>query len=217
MKRSSEAAGVGFIGYGELSAQVSALLETGRVERHFFDDPMFDRKMPGAHPFKDYANPRFEKLAFYVCLGYKHLETKTRIIRHLAKLRRRPETFVHRTAFVNNTAKLGAGTIVYPMCNIDRNARIAAGVILHNSAVVSHDAQIGDGSYLAPGVVVCGRAVIGSNVFIGAGAVIADGIRIGAGARIGIGTVVTGPVTARASVIGNPMRALAKPLRLERA
>ena len=49
----------------------------------------------------------------------------------------------------------------------------------------------------------------------GTGTVIANGVSIGDDAVLGIGSCITRDVTAGSSVIGNPMRVLDRPLRVE--
>ena len=163
---------------------------------------------------KDFSDERYADLSFYVCLGYKHLKRKLEITRELLALGRNVPAFVHSSSFRNSSAKVGSGSVAYPMCNLDKEVDVGIGVLLNNSVVISHNSTIGDGSYLSPGVVVSGFVSVGKNVFIGSGAVISNGVTIGDDAVIGLGTVVSRDVPAGASVIGNPMKILDRPLRL---
>ena len=77
-----------------------------------------------------------------------------------------------RTAFVHETAKIGAGCIIEP------------------GAVIGREAIVGDGTTIAPGAVVGYRGVIGSDCYIGPNstvthALVGDRVIIHAGARIG--------------------------------
>ena len=205
-----------YIGFGELGHQISAFVAASgvRQEKFFFDDTCHAEALPNAFPFEKFASDRFAELQFYVCLGYKHLAKKTEVIHRLLDLGRALPSLVHPSCQVNPTASVGAGSVVYPMCNLDKEVTLGRGVLLNNSVVVSHNTSIGDGCYLAPGVVVSGFVHIGKSTFIGSGSVIANDLSIGDNVTIGLGTVVTQNVPDGASVIGNPMRVLRRPLRL---
>ena len=56
---------------------------------------------------------------------------------------------------------------------------------------------------------------IGKDTFIGSGAIISNDLSIGENALIGIGSVITEEIPDGASAIGNPMRLLNRPLRLD--
>jgi sugar O-acyltransferase (sialic acid O-acetyltransferase NeuD family) len=206
----------GLIGFGELGQQLHTMLREANPNDEIvvFDDQNSSGGGTPAFPLWDFQTERFEGLTFFVCLGYGWLPLKLQILRTLAKGGRAMGRFVHRTAYVNPTATLGPGTVVYPLGNVDKNVVVGAGVLVNNSVVISHDTRIGDACYLSPGVVVSGFVTIGDTCFLGSGSVVCNKTTIGDGALIGIGTVVSRNVAAGASVIGNPMRVLARPLRI---
>jgi len=208
----------GFIGYGELGKQIEQLVVSlnGPDESFYFDDELRAHNRQDCRPFNSYADDDYSHLEFYLCLGYKHLQTKAKILQQLLEAEVRMPPVSHPSSFVNDSARLGAGTVIYPMCNVDKNVEIGAGALLNNSVVVSHDARIGDCSYLSPGVVLSGFVRVGAKTFIGSGAIVSDTVKIGKNVRIGVGTIVTQDVPDGASVIGNPMRVLSSRLRLQR-
>ena len=206
----------GFVGFGELGRQVDLLLTEyeGPRESKFFDDRMVERDVQGALPLDSCFDDEFRDCSFYVCLGYKHLARKAEIILRLLELGRRLPSFVHPSVYLSSSASVGAGTLVYPMCNVDKECVIGRGVVLNNSVVVSHNTAIGDCCYLAPGVVLSGFVTVGDRTFIGSGSVVSDRVSIGENVTVGIGTVVTRDVRSSTSVIGNPMRLLQRDLVL---
>ncbi len=181
-----------------------------------FDDLAHADSPQAAEPFSAYQRQQYASISFFVCLGYRHLDAKLEIVEWLQSADCHVPSLVHPTAHVHGTAQIGPGVVVYPMCNIDTGSRIGAGAILHNSVVVSHDTEVGAGAYLAPGVITSGFVTIGQRTFVGTGSVVADGVSVGSDARVGIGTAVTRDVEGATSVIGNPMRVLDSPLRLDR-
>lgn len=206
----------GLIGCGDFGRQLELLVRALHPDARFvyFDDEPADNRP--VVPFEAHREPRFRELSFVVGLGYARLEQRRSVVETLLELDRRLPVLRHPSAFVHPSAQLGAGAIVYPLCNVDKACRIGAGVVLNNSVVVSHDAEIGQCAYLSPGVVLSGHVTIGACAFVGSAAAVANGVAIGDGSRIGIGTVVTRSVEAGASVIGNPMRTLSRPLSLTR-
>jgi sugar O-acyltransferase (sialic acid O-acetyltransferase NeuD family) len=204
------------IGFGELGRQILALIsaEEQPDQVYYFDDLEFAQDNEQALPFSAYSDDRFRMFDFYVCLGYKHLSDKAHIINRLLVLHRHLPAYVAPSTYVSPSASVGQGTILYPMCNVDKGVRIGDGVIINNSVTISHDSVVENCCYLSPGVTIAGFVNIGEQTFIGSGAIVGNNVTIGNNAIIGIGTVVTRDVPSGASVIGNPMKLLKKPLRI---
>ena len=198
---------IGLIGYGALGTQIEEMMKQyGDTEYSFlyYDDIAAEKGISGAHGFREYVNAN-SNVEFIVALGYRHLQTKKTIIKDLIGSGKKLHTFVHPTAFVNKTAKIGQGVVIYPMSNIDTGVTIGNGCLLNNSVVVSHDSIIEECCFLAPAVALSGQVNIGSCTFIGTNSCVANGITIGEGCTIGIGTSVTTSVAPQKTAIGNPM------------
>jgi len=82
---------------------------------------------------------------------------------------------VSQTAYVSDSANIGAGAIVSHNAHIGADAAIGFGALINTKAIVEHDAVIGDGVHIAPGAIVLGGARVGDASFIGAGAVVLPG------------------------------------------
>jgi sugar O-acyltransferase (sialic acid O-acetyltransferase NeuD family) len=205
---------IGLIGYGELGQQVEKFIihKYIKPEIFYFDDYLHKKKNKNSFTFGSYTQSRFSGLLFFVCLGYKHLNEKKEIIKKLTAKGRNLPSLVHDTAYISPDAKVGKGSIIYPMSNIDKNTIIGSGVIVNNSSVISHDNKIGDCCYISPGVVTSGFVRINDCCFIGSGAVISNNVTISKGCTIGAGTVVAKNVSAGKSAVGNPMKILNKKL-----
>ena len=199
---------IAFIGYGELGRQIHAFIQQSLLpaEAIFFDDQLYQQKQTNAFPFEAYEKELYKNYSFIIALGYQQLPAKQRIIQRLNELGRTVYSFIHSSCFVNHSAIIENGVVVYPMCNIDKEVRIGKGVLLNNSVTISHNTVIGNCCYLSPGVVLSGNVRIGENTFIGAGTIVANDISIGKNVLIGIGTVVTQDVADNICVIGNPMK-----------
>ncbi|MBX7242708.1 MAG: acetyltransferase [Bacteroidia bacterium] len=208
-----------FIGFGDFGQQIFSLAETvlQPEEVIVFDDIQASKPDTGtikAFPFMEYSRPEFRDYDFFVCLGYKHLKLKQKIIQELTEKGYSLPALIHPTCYVSPMAHIGSAVYMYPMCNVDKNTVIGSGTLLNNSVTVSHDTKVGEVCYLCPGVTTAGFIDIGDRTFIGSGSVIANGVNIGADTIVGVGSVITKSVPPGASVIGNPMRILSKPLML---
>lgn len=208
---------LGIIGGGDLAEQLLNMIAQSEVEVRsivYFDDIRFERLENDSYRFEEYLDDKFSDYHFIVCLGYKHLELKMEIIERLKAASRKLFTFIHPSAHIDKTAKIGKGVIIYPMCNVDYKVNIEDGSVLNNSVVVSHESVAGKSSFLSSGVAVAGKVKIGRGTFVGTGSSISSIIEIGENVRIGIGTVITANIENNISVIGNPMRKLNKKLNL---
>jgi len=115
-------------------------------------------------------------------------------------------TVVHRTAFVERTARLGRGVFIGPCAVVHVGARVGRGTIVNTGAIVEHDCEVGDWVHLAPGVTLGGDVVIGEGAFVGLNATILPGVRIAPWAVVGAGAVVIRNVGEGKAWVGNPAR-----------
>lgn len=145
--------------------------------------------------FKD----EFDELA--IAIGYKHLKTKKSLINEIKTLKIDLHTFIHPSAIIDKSAKIGQNVIVFPGSVIGRNVIINDGVVLHNNVVVSHDSIIGNSSFLCPTVTLAGNVSIGSSCFIGIGTTIKDNISITDNCTIGAGSLVIQPILEKGTYI----------------
>jgi len=112
----------------------------------------------------------------------------------------------HRTAYVDDTAEVGAGTQVMPMAVVHTFARVGDYTILNTSSVVEHDCQIGNGVHVMPGATLTGSVQVEDFASIGSNATLLPGVRVGRSAIVGAGAVVTRDVADYALVMGVPAR-----------
>jgi sugar O-acyltransferase (sialic acid O-acetyltransferase NeuD family) len=200
---------IGIVGFGVLGRQLLQMISArGPCEATVFDDACSAAAENGAVAFSTFGAEKYAALEFYVALGYKHMRRKQEVIESLVQAGRSLPPLVHPSAYVDASARLGAGAIVFPNSTVGPGVSLGSGVVLHCAVTLAHDSAVGPSSYFAPGVVVSGFASIGARVFVGSGAVVADRLTIGDDAIIGIGTCVTREVETGVSVIGNPMRVL---------
>jgi sugar O-acyltransferase (sialic acid O-acetyltransferase NeuD family) len=109
--------------------------------------------------------------------------------------------------YVNPTAEIGEGTVIFPGALVGADARLGAHVIMNGHTCVGHDTVLEDFVHVAAGVQIAGGVHVGRGAMLGIGSVVTPGIRIGAGAIVAAGAVVVRDVAAGTSVLGVPARA----------
>ena len=155
-----------------------------------------------------YANGQFEEALIGV--GYKHF-TFRKALYEKYKDSIPFATFVHSSCYVDPTAEIGKGVVVYPRCIIDKNARVFENVIIDFGAGIGHDSSIGHHSFIAPMAALAGFVGVGEMCFIGIGSTIIDHIQITNSTTIGGGAVVVKNIVDSNGVyVGNPARFLKK-------
>jgi len=205
------------IGYGSLGNQVEKMLlnyKCKKIRFKYFDDFAVSSGKPNSFNFRDYVNYEFKDCLFVIALGYKHLRIKCDITNWMISNNRQLLSFIHPTSFINSSANIEQGVIIYPMCNLDTDVLLKSGVLLNNSVIVSHGTTIGAATYISPGVIISGNVTIGEKCFIGSGTLITNNIRIGNNVVIGIGSCITKDIPDNSIGIGNPFRITDRPLNI---
>lgn len=119
-------------------------------------------------------------------------------------------TLVHPRAWVDPTAQLGEGTVVFAGAMIQPDVVVGRHVIVNTAASIDHDSVLGDYVHVAPGVHLAGNVVVDVGAFLGVGSSAIPGRRVGAWSTVGAGGAVVRDIEAGVVAVGVPARSLSR-------
>jgi sugar O-acyltransferase (sialic acid O-acetyltransferase NeuD family) len=111
---------------------------------------------------------------------------------------------IHPRAFLDPSAKVGAGTIVFEGVVAQADVDLRQHVVVSANVTISHDSVVEDFVQLSPGVVLAGTVRIGQGARLEPGALVIPNIHVGAWATVGPRAVVIHDVPEKAHVEGMP-------------
>lgn len=205
---------IAIIGAGALGQQIAQhLRQQGRRVAGFFDDTCPGAITPEGPVLglvravaAGYAARNFDELLLGI--GYRHMARRQQVFEELRADGIPFGQFIHPSAYVDPSVRLGPGVFISPGCVLDLNVRLEANVLLYTGCVVAHDTRIGPHSLLAPGVRLAGCVQVGARCFLGIGTTVIDLLEVGADVRTGGGTVVTCSLPEPGTYVGVPARRL---------
>ena len=147
-----------------------------------------------------------DPVSFVVAIGGTAGRDRLVLDRYLSGLGLSVLTLVHDRAWVDPSARIGAGSQVAALAGIAVETRVGRQCIVNTGATIDHECEVGDGVHVMPGATVAGCVEIGAGATIGSNATVLPRVRIGEDAIVGAGAVVTGDVADGTVVVGVPAR-----------
>lgn len=206
------------IGAGALGQQIAQhARQDGRYRiAGFFDDTLSlgyataNGPVLGGIPAAQESHGRGEFDELLMGIGYNHLAARQRLFEQLTGQGIPFARFVHRSAWVDESARLGPGVFVGAGCLLDLNAELQANIFLNPGCTIAHDSTVEAHSFLAPAVHIAGNVRVGERNFLGIGTTLIDSVQLAADVRTGGGTVVTKNLEEAGTYVGVPARRLNK-------
>lgn len=115
-------------------------------------------------------------------------------------------TIIHPSALLDESVKVGEGSVVVHRVVLQADVKIGRHVIINTSVSVDHECIIEDFAHIAPGAILCGNIRVGEGTIIGAGTIVTPNLKIGKHCLIAAGSVITKNIPDFAIVRGNPAR-----------
>lgn len=119
-------------------------------------------------------------------------------------------TLIHPAAWVDPSAKLGAGTCIAAGAVVNAEAALGKHVIVGTGASVGHDCVLEDFVQLEAGVRLGGGSNLERGALCGIGSAVVPNCSIGAGATLGPRAVAIKPVPSGGTWAGVPARAVVR-------
>jgi sugar O-acyltransferase (sialic acid O-acetyltransferase NeuD family) len=139
---------------------------------------------------------------FLLAIG--NVEHRRRIVEELKSHGGEFLTFIHPTAYVDSSATLGEGCIIYPFVTIMNQARLADYVTMNIYSSAGHDTQIGSHCNLSPYATMNGFSVLEDEVVLGTHSTVLASHRVGHGSKVSANSAVTSDVRPNTLVYGVP-------------
>jgi len=206
------------------------VIEEFLAERGFEITALLDREVARTSPFA--AVPIFTgsralenwlstgphgEVYFIVAIGGQHGDDRCSVAARLQAAGLRAATLVHPTAFVAESARVGAGSVVLAQAAVCARAELGECVIVNTAASVDHECVLGPGVHIGPGARLAGYVSVGAGTFVASGATIAPRVCVGGGSVIGAGAVVVRDVPSGVVAYGNPARIVRRRISSENA
>ncbi len=203
---------LGIVGAGDLGQQIAhyAISDHHYRVAVFYDDFTEKKVVNGIQvvgKVSDIENG-FKSGAFdelIIAIGYKHLSYKSELFDKFSD--NIPfGKIIHSSAWIDVTAVVMPGTVIYPCCSVDAHSVIESNCILNIGSTVCHDTIIGRHCFLSPRVAIAGFVNIGEQSIIGINSTIIDNISICRGTQLGGGSVVIKSIDVPGLYVGNPAK-----------
>ena len=118
-------------------------------------------------------------------------------------------TFIHPTAFISRSVKIGVGSVVYAHCAIHSNAVIGNHCTFSALTTIGHDTHLKNHVYTGPHVCIGSNVVIQECSFIGLNTSVANNVSIARNTLIGHGSTVVKDILETGKIyIGSPAKLL---------
>lgn len=205
---------LGIAGAGDFGRQIAhyALSDRHYDQVVFFDDWLGQPAAQGIRVLggisaieKEFGNRAFDELI--IGIGYKHLAFRKQLFEKFSG--KIPwGRIIHSNAWVDKTATIGDGSVLYPGCCVDARAVIEPNTTLNLACTVAHDTRIGKHCFLSPRVALAGFVVVEEMCLLGINTTVIDNVKLCPNTRIGGGSLVLKDVSSPGLYVGSPIRFL---------
>jgi sugar O-acyltransferase (sialic acid O-acetyltransferase NeuD family) len=200
------------LGSGDLGQQIAhyAISDKKYDEVVFFDDFTDEVVVCGYKVIgtiqeveEAYQNKIFDEIL--IGIGYKHISVRKELFnRFYGKI---PfGTFIHSNSWIDDTAIIKEGVVIYPNCCVDAYSTIDCNSIINISCSIAHNTYLGKHCFFSPRLAIAGFVEVEEQCIIGINTTIIDNIKIVSGTQIGAGTVVIKNIEIKGLYVGNPAK-----------
>jgi len=198
------------LGSGHLGQQIAHFaISDNHFEKVVFFDDFNEEKQSNGFDIIGKSNgieQKYNEKLFshlIIAIGYNHLD-KRQYYFDLFKDKIPFAKIIHSSSWVDATAIIKDGCIIYPQCCIDANVVIDANTVVNLSCTISHDTYIGKHCFLSPKLAIAGFVKVFDRCILGIGTTIIDNIFIQEDTQTGAATVVINNIEKTGLYVGSP-------------
>lgn len=200
------------VGSGDLGQQIAhyAITDNHYDKVVFFDDFATVSEINGYEIIgnsdsikNEYSKKTFDELI--IGIGYKHLLIRKALFEKFKNIVPFGK-IIHSSSWLDSSAKVGDGCVIYPFCCIDANVIIGSNTIINISSGIAHDTKIDCHCFLSPRVALAGFIHVQEMCILGINSTIIDNVSIVSRTQLGGGTVVIKNIDEPGLYVGNPHR-----------
>jgi sugar O-acyltransferase (sialic acid O-acetyltransferase NeuD family) len=122
-------------------------------------------------------------------------------------------TFIHQTATIAKSAKIGYGTAIMANTVVNSNAVIGNHCTIHSNSLIGHNTKMGSYNFVAAHSVVGSSSIIGDGNFFGLNSTFNNYIEIGDYNFVGMASNVVKGLDSNQKVYGNPAKEFYKDIK----
>ena len=115
-------------------------------------------------------------------------------------------TFIHPTATICRSAKIGYGNVILANVVVNTNAKVGNFNTINSGALIGHDSTIGDSNYFAAQSIIGSNLVMGMGNFIGLNSGFRNFIKVEDYNIIAMGANIVKSIGSNKVLVGNPAR-----------
>jgi sugar O-acyltransferase (sialic acid O-acetyltransferase NeuD family) len=186
---------------GHAKVIISSLRANDLSVTGIFDDDLSKKELGTIPVVGNYHFDYSPNEQLIISIGANHIRKKV-----AAFIQHRFGKIIHPSALVDESVKIGDGSVVLHRAVLQTDIQIGRHVIINTSASVDHECIIEDFAHIAPGAILCGNVRVGEGTIIGAGTIVTPNLTIGKNCLIAAGSVITKNIPDFAIVRGNPAR-----------
>ena len=139
---------------------------------------------------------------YMFCFG--NMVYKEKLVRHFKEQGATFLTFIHPTALIAESCKIGTGVLISHNASVGPMAVVGDFNILNSRCTIGHDTVLGDYNFISPQVSLSGNTKVGNHNMFGVNSATIPGVSLGNNNTIGAGSIITRDVEDNCVVVGVP-------------
>ncbi len=191
------------IGSGGHSAEIDDYIFLGKqqdanypwqIEGYIDDNPASYEMYRFSAPFLGSIKEHEVRKDVSYLMGIANLKYRRPIIERFLAEGASFATYIHPSATLSPSSKVGVGVVIAPYVNLGPNVSVGDFTLINSRCSLGHDTQLGRFNFISPNVCFSGFSKVGDENLFGINSATIPGIKIGDGNKIMAGMVLDKPV-----------------------